>query len=228
MRRHRSIALVSAVVCIVAASCGRALPDFPANGFLELSSLDCSSVTVLATTRSVDSGLSIEILSSEGTTVKSFPAGSESASSKIELAPGDYSLKAFSTSYGLTPAEGDKGEPSYFIAQEFSVSPARTTYLTVSVPMVNFGVRLSLPEGFADIFDSYAFTVSFGGRTVSLRDGETAYFDLPSDSSVPEYEISVVNNESESFSKVLVHNAGVRAGTVYVVEYSLTAQTLSL
>ncbi len=215
-------------VCAFLASCQKSFEGFSRKGYLELSSVEAIPFVENLVTRAVDADLSLEILSSSGESIKLFPAGSSEASGKIELDPGEYSLKAFSSSFGVSVGEGDKGEAIYYAMQPFSVSEAKTTYLTLKVPMINFGVSLDLPEGFSDVFGSYEFSVSCAGRSVSLMDGETAYFDLPSDNQLPEYILKAVNKDGESFSASLVHNGTPEAGTVYKVTYSLPAESLSL
>lgn len=217
------------VLAVFLASCQKEVTLPVDGGFLELSSVGIlSSGEVALPTRAVDADLAIEILTSGGVIVKSFPAGSASVSGKIELEAGAYSLKAFSASYGASVGSGEKGSPVYYSEQAFSVAAAKTTYLTVHVPMVNFGVTLSLPEDFSASFSGYEFSVSLAGRSVVLLDGETAYFNLPSGVAALDYSLTAVNVAGESFTQSLSYDGSLTAGTVYKVTYSQATKALSL
>lgn len=150
-------------------------------GYLSLTSIEVQSEDVTQIgTRAVDADLAIQILSEdEQTTVQSFDAGAAEASAKIELDPGTYYLVANSTNYGTILTNEDAGTPVYYLKQAFTIESEKVNYLEATVPMTNFGVKLTLPDAFDSQFSSYTFTVSLGDRTVTLQNGGTAYFDVP-------------------------------------------------
>ena len=92
--------------------------------------------------------------------------------------------------------------------------------------MTNIGVRLALPEGFSNWFNTYSFNVSAGNRSVSITNGETVYFNTGQDIS---YTLSAQNNDSEqkTDSKTITKDQ-IAAGTIYVITYNYATQSLQL
>ena len=119
-------------------------------GYLSLASLAVSNVGIVSVnTRAVNAELAVEIEKEDGTSVVSYEAGTAEASAKIELEAGKYVLKAHTSNYGQTWDESAKGEPVFYKEQPFTIVAEKVNYLTVSVPMINIGLRLVLPECFS-------------------------------------------------------------------------------
>ena len=198
-------------------------------GTLSLSSVEVTGTEVIpVSTRAVNPVLAIEIAKADGTPVVKYAAGASEASQKIELEAGDYLLKAYSANYGATWENAEKGEPVYYKEQSFSIEAERVRYLTVAVPMVNMGVTFALPEGFGTWFKSYTFSAQIGERSVALQNGETAYFDLPSDgNNILNYSLTVVNTDDESQNKNSAY-PGITTGSLYEITYLLATQSLEV
>lgn len=158
----------------------------------------------------------------------------EDMQDKIELAAADdYMLKVYSPNYGAEKnwTNDEKGEPVYYKEESFSVKQGETTGLKVQVPMITFAVSVNLSDVLGDWLQEYSFTVTSAERTVSLKDGETAYF-AHSDGVSFSYELSVTNSDAEV--NVLKGEWGVHEGetvnlnTVYTVVYDWNTRSLSL
>ncbi len=189
-------------------------------GYLSLSSIELQAETInQISTRAVSPDLAIEILKPDGAQVFKFDAGAAEASGKIELDAGTYKLKAYSPNYGTTPGNNEQGTPIYYKEVDFSIEPEKVNYLAVQVPMINFGVKLVLPDSFNTLFGSHTFTVQLGSRSVVLQEGETAYFDLTQESSGPlHYTLTATNNDNETQSKTDSYSE-LSAGIVYEITY---------
>lgn len=156
---------------------------------------------------------------------------------KIKLEVGaDYLLKVYSPNY-LTDVEWtnkEKGEPVYYWEQSFEVKAEETTALNVEVPMVNYGVQLSLPEGFTEIFPRYTFSVRAGDRIVGLQNGEIVYFPHDAKKHVT-YSLQTTNVDQESNEATGSYGdesgeSGkmIVSGTVYVITYSMEYNALKV
>ena len=199
-------------------------------GYLSIASIEVSGTDIVPVkSRAVDSDLAIEIEKADGTAVASYDAGAAEASAKIELDAGDYVLKAHTANYGQTWDTTAKGEAIYYAEQPFTIVAEKVKYLTLSVPMTNVGVHLTLPDGFNQWLKSYSLVATIGDRSVTLQDGETAYYPLP-DSTDPielTYTLSATNTDDESMTQSGSYS-GVTAGTVYEITYSLASRSLVL
>ena len=203
--------------------------ELPSNnniGYLSLENISIQSANVeTITTRAVDTDLYVEI-SGNGSTTTYEP---ENTPSKIELKADNYTLKAYNAAYKAkdTLSSAHKGEAIYYIdSQSFTIEEGKVNYLSVEVPMTNIGVRLALPEGFSNWFNTYSFNVSAGNRSVSITNGETVYFNTGQDIS---YTLSAQNNDSEqkTDSKTITKDQ-IAAGTIYVITYNYATQSLQL
>lgn len=203
--------------------------ELPSNnnvGYLSLENISIQSANVeTITTRAVDSDLYVEI-SGNGSTTTYNPGKTPS---KIELLKGEYTLKAYNAAYNEQSSWGNdnKGEAAFYIDnQSFTIEEGKVNYLSVEVPMTNIGVRLALPEGFSNWFNTYSFNVSAGNRSVSITNGETVYFNTGQDIS---YTLSAQNNDSEqkTDSKTITKDQ-IAAGTIYVITYNYATQSLQL
>ena len=145
----------------------------------------------------------------------------DSIPDKIELGTGRYALKIYNDTTLLDEI------PVFYKDTIFDIEAGKVNYLSVEVPMINIGVRLALPEGFSDWFKTYSFNVSDdGNRSVSIANGETAYFTIDQDIS---YTLSVTNNDDEQMtdSKAITKDQ-IAAGTIYVITYDYATKALRL
>lgn len=199
------------------------LPSMGETGFLSLENMTVEVAnTESISTRAVDNDLYVEISSQDVTpevTLKYNPG--DNIPSKIELGAGRYALKIYNDTTLL-----DK-TPVFYKDTIFDIEAGKVNYLSVEVPMINIGVRLALPEGFSDWFKTYSFNVSDdGNRSVSIANGETAYFTIDQDIS---YTLSATNtdNEQKTDSKTIKKDQ-IAAGTIYVITYDYATKALRL
>ena len=176
-------------------------------------------------TRAVDEDLYVKI--------NDVTYGPGKTPSRIDLEAGNYTLEAYNEAYNKYQdwTGEDKGSAVYYLRQSVEIEAGKVNYLRAEVPMINFGIRLKLPEGFNTAFPTNSFSVTVGSRTVSLNDGETAYF-LHSESVSVSYTLSVTNTETEENDKTGSNNewenATIQPGTVYVITYDYATKSLSL
>lgn len=200
------------------------LPSVGETGFLSLENMTVEVVnTESISTRAVDDDdLYVEISSQDVTPEVTLKYNPDSIPSKIELGAGRYTLKIYNDTTLL-----DK-TPVYYKDTIFEIEAGKVNYLSVEVPMINIGVRLALPEGFSNWFKTYTFNVSDGdgNRSVSIANGETAYFSIDQNIS---YTLSVTNNDGEqkTDSKAITKDQ-IAAGTIYVITYDYATKALRL
>lgn len=203
------------------------LPSVGETGFLSLENMTVEVAnTESISTRAVDNDLYVEISSQDVTpevTLKYNPG--DNIPSKIELEPGNYTLKAYNAAFNEQSI--DKGAAIYYIDNKsFTIEAGKVNYLSVEVPMTNIGVRLALPEGFSNWFKTFSFTIRDGNRSVSIANGETAYFSIDQEIS---YTLSATNtdNEQKTDSKTIKKDQ-IAAGTIYVITYDYATKALRL
>ena len=185
----------------------------------------------VVTTRAVDEDLYVEISSDEVN--HSYNPGA--TPSKIDLPAGTYTLKAYNAAFENYQSWGneDKGEAVYSLTTTFEVEAGKVNYFKAEVPMINFGVRLELPEGFDTAFPKNSFSVTVGNRTVSLNDGETAYFPHSESVSVS-YTLSVTNTDDDPLSQKgssaswPAEKKPLEAGKIYVITCDYATKSLNL
>lgn len=199
------------------------LPSVGETGFLSLENMTVEVAnTESISTRAGDNDLYVEISNQDMTpevTLKYNPG--DSIPDKIELGTGRYALKIYNDTTLLDEI------PVFYKDTIFDIEAGKVNYLSVEVPMINIGVRLALPEGFSDWFKTYSFNVSDdGNRSVSIANGETAYFTIDQDIS---YTLSVTNNDDEQMtdSKAITKDQ-IAAGTIYVITYDYATKALRL
>ncbi len=199
------------------------LPSVGDTGFLSLENMTVEVAnTESISTRAGDNDLYVEISNQDMTpevTLKYNPG--DSIPDKIELGTGRYALKIYNDTTLLDEI------PVFYKDTIFDIEAGKVNYLSVEVPMINIGVRLALPEGFSDWFKTYSFNVSDdGNRSVSIANGETAYFTIDQDIS---YTLSVTNNDDEQMtdSKAITKDQ-IAAGTIYVITYDYATKALRL
>lgn len=200
------------------------LPSVGETGFLSLENMTVEVAnTEFISTRAVDDDdLYVEISSQDVTPEVTLKYNPDSIPSKIELGAGRYALKIYNDTTLLDET------PVYYKDTIFEIEAGKVNYLSVEVPMINIGVRLALPEGFSNWFKTYTFNVSDGdgNRSVSIANGETAYFSIDQNIS---YTLSVTNNDGEqkTDSKAITKDQ-IAAGTIYVITYDYATKALRL
>ena len=207
------------------------LPSVGETGFLSLENMTVEVAnTESISTRAVDDDdLYVEISSQDVTpevTLKYNPG--DIIPDKIELGTGRYALKIYNDTTLL-----DK-TPVYYKDTIFEIEAGKVNYLSVKVPMINWGVQLDLPQNFADWFDeeNYTFTVKVGKagevKTVELKNEEIAYFPHSSDVTLS-YQLDATNNDGESFnSGDIIYDEALSPGTIYVITYDYATKALRL
>lgn len=101
--------------------------------------------------RAVDADLYVEITDTKATTT--YNPGAVPA--KIELTTGTCTVKAYNAAYKDNTTNAAK----YYAETTFEIKEGKVEYLSLEVPMVNYGVTLSLPDNFSDWFSDYTFSV---------------------------------------------------------------------
>lgn len=199
-------------------------------GYLSVEGIKLQSQVVTeVTSRAVDESLRVDLYKG-GQLVR--PLTPEEMQNKIGLDPAtDYMLKVYSANYveESTWDNETKGEPVYYKEVSFEVIAGATTPLKVQVPMITFAVCLDMPAVTGDLLKRYTFTVTSGGRSVTLQNGETAYFPY-SDSF--NYQLSITNLDGEVKEQPgswgTEDGETVAQNTVYTVTYNWATQSLAV
>lgn len=199
-------------------------------GYLSVEGIELQSQVVTeVASRAVDESMKVDLYKG-GQLVSTLTP--EKMQNKIELKPAtDYMLKVYSANYGeeSTWDNETKGEPVYYKEVPFEVIAGATTPLKVQVPMITFAVCLDMPAVTGDLLKRYTFTVTSGGRSVTLQNGETAYFPY-SDSF--NYQLSITNLDGEVKEQPgswgTEDGETVAQNTVYTVTYNWATQSLAV
>ncbi len=203
------------------------LPDV-GTGYLAIAdlSVEAPQVNVVSSrAEAAEEPLTIEIV--KGESIQTFTESN--LPSKIELEVGDYVLKAYNSQYGKEDETG-LGAPVYYKEESFTIETNKTTSVEVSVPMINFGVKLDLPDNFNTLFPTSTFTVSGNERQVELKDGETAYFSYKKGVTF-DYVLSATNKDQEQRTmegSYGTEGESVASGTIYTVTYELGTRSFSI
>lgn len=203
------------------------LPSTDGVGYLSLENITVQAANIEnIVTRAVDKDLYVKI--DDGAP---YPPGADLTEIAIEA--GTHTIEAYNAAYTefLGWTNEDLGSSVYYCKEDFEIEADGVKYVNMEVPMTNFGVRLSLPEDFSSYFNSLNdFSVTVGNRTVSLKDGETAYFPYSAGVSV-NYTLSVTNKDNEpheSKGNSSTWGTTLESGTVYVITYDYATRTLVL
>ena len=219
--------LYIATLCLLLAACQQEeLPqDAQALGYLSLSAVEVEAGDVqLISTRAEDTEDLIIALTPEGGTAKEYEYAET-----ISCPPGSYTLEIYNQAY---KDEADAAQYYYKRTESVVITEGETNddVEPISVPMINFGVQLKLPEGFDEWFPTYTFTVN--GK--ELQEGETAYFDYSSDVKI-EYTLTATNTDDEPPFSKKGSNADdcwegktIAAGTIYVITYDWETRSLEV
>ena len=200
-------------------------------GYLSVEGIELQSQVVTeVVSRAVDESLTVDLYKG-GQLVRTLTP--EAMQNKIELDPAtDYMLKVYSANYGneFTWGNDTKGEPVYYIEVPFEVTEGATIPLKVQVPMITFAVCLDMSAVTGNWLQVYSFTVTYGSRSVTLQNGETAYFSYAEETSFS-YQLSITNSDNESQvqsgSWGTEENETVSQNTVYTVTYNWATQSLA-
>ena len=144
---------------------------------------------------------------------------------KVKLEKGNYTLKIYQIDNNIGPRYNE-------YEKEFAIEEGKTTNLgRVKMMMQNFGIALTLPDGFSDWFKSYTFTATVGEASKALKSGEIAYFDFPDGLRDFSYELKATNQDGEektSEGNYLKDNTGrpvLAANTIYFINYNMATKS---
>lgn len=200
-----------------------------AEGYLSFTGIEIQNqVLTEVKSRTLEESLTVDLYQG-GTKIRTLTAEELENTIKLEAST-DYSLKVYSENYGSDAewTNEEKGEPIYYKEQPFEVKEGEITPVKVQVPMVNFAVKLSMPESQNWISD-YIFTVTSGERKVTLQNGETAYFPYRESSSF-NYTLQLTNTDNEKFTLSgeygVDENEPLAFNTCYVVTYLMSTRSL--
>ena len=189
-------------------------------------------------TRSVADGLAVAILqdgqvytNSKGERCQ-FNAGS--VPDKIVLDPGTFTVRAYSPNQDSWKTKNSgKGEGCYFAETTVVMEYDAVTRLKLDVPLTNYAVGLQLPDMFDILFNpdsnpfpaSYTFTLQSGGRTVTIKEGERAYFDVADGGF--SYALQATNNDNKTSQHSAINYTDVSAGKLFTVKYNYSTDANS-
>ena len=144
---------------------------------------------------------------------------------KVKLEKGNYTLKIYQVDNNIGPRYNE-------YEKEFAIEEGKTTNLgSVEMEMQNFGIALTLPDGFSDWFKSYTFTAKVGEASKTLKSGEIAYFDFADGLRDFSYELKATNQDGEekiSIGNYLKDNTGqsvLAANTIYFINYNMATKS---
>lgn len=180
--------------------------------------------TVVTTRNTIDGDLAVEILASDGNVYRGYQyAAGAALPDHFSLIPADYTLHAYSENADTWTSDNDgRGSAVYEVYQVFSVAEDWVTYLDVSVPMTNYGVTYTVPEGFSTWFPTCEFTVSGDGRTCPLTSDQAAYFD-PSNTAGFTFTLHLQNSNGETYDIEAVTYENPQPGLLYNVNYTFAS-----
>lgn len=167
-------------------------------------------------TRAVDDDLAVSIYRQDGTLFVQYPVGT--VPKKIVLEPGSFKVVAYTENQETWQSANEgKGEACYYAEASVQMEFDKTVYLTLNVPMTNYAVGLQLPDLWDLLFSAYTFRLKSGDRTVVIRQGERAYFDLADGGF--SYALSATNTDGRTSSHSYINYTEVEAGKLYTLSY---------
>lgn len=177
--------------------------------------------------RAVDADLYVEITDSTKTTT--YNPGT--LPGKVELHVGKYSMKAYNAAYKDNTTNAAK----YYAETKVEIEEGKVEYLSLEVPMVNYGVTLSLPDNFSVWFSDYTFSI--GKKTATetsvLKEGEVIYFDYQK-GDVLSYSLKVTSEEETDGTFMQTGSYGsdegkaIEAGKIYQITYNWATKSLEM
>ena len=177
--------------------------------------------------RAVDADLYVEITDSTKTTT--YNPGT--LPGKVELHVGKCTMKAYNAAY----KDNTPNAAKYYAETTVEIKEGKVEYLSLEVPMVNYGVTLSLPDNFSDWFSDYTFSI--GKKTATetsvLKEGEVIYFDYQK-GDVLSYSLKVTSKEEANGTFMQTGSYGdaegkaIEAGKIYRITYNWATKSLEM
>lgn len=144
---------------------------------------------------------------------------------KVKLEKGNYTLKIYKVDNNIGPKYNE-------YEKDFEIKEGKTTNLgLVEMEMQNFGIALTLPDGFSDWFKSYTFTATVGEASKTLNSGEIAYFDFPDGLRDFSYKLKATNQDGEektsegNYLKDNTDRPVLAANTIYFINYNMATKS---
>lgn len=228
MKQTIYIQILSLLVLLVTACSQEELPVNDGNsGYLSLS-VEVSGVKVnIVNTKAFelpDVEFKIDILQN-GAVYNNHSYKLTTLPAKVKLEKGNYILKIYKVDNNIGPKYNE-------YEKDFEIKEGKTTNLgLVEMKMQNFGIALTLPDGFSDWFKSYTFTATVGEASKTLKSGEIAYFDFADGLRDFSYELKATNQDGEektSKGNYLKDNTGqpvLAANTIYFINYNMATKS---
>lgn len=228
MKQTIYIQILSLLMLLVTACSQEELPVNDGNsGYLSLS-VEVSDVKVnIVNTKAFDLPdveFKIDILQN-GAVYNNHSYKLTTLPAKVKLEKGNYTLKIYKVDNNIGPKYNE-------YEKKFAIEEGKTTNLEpVEMKMQNFGIALTLPDGFSDWFKSYTFTATVGEASKTLKSGEIAYFDFPDGLRDFSYELKATNQDGEektSEGNYLKDNTGqpvLAANTIYFINYNMATKS---
>jgi len=229
--------LIYLILCIIGlASCQQeTIAPTTGKAVLELDLLRAGRPVV--STRSVDDGLEVKIYKQNdaGEFVEyNYEKHLDGTKTDyvIVLEPGTFKVTAYSPNQDSWKTENDgKGAGCYYAETTVEMEYDAVTRLTLDVPMTNYAVGLELPELFDVLFNpdstpfpnSYTFTLKSGDRTVTIKEGEKAYFDVADGGF--SYALKATNNDDKTSQHSAIEYTDIAAGKLFTVKYNYSTDS---
>ncbi|WP_462337425.1 DUF4493 domain-containing protein [Phocaeicola barnesiae] len=177
--------------------------------------------------RAVDADLYVEITDSTKTTT--YNPGT--LPGKVELHVGKCTMKAYNAAY----KDNTPNAAKYYAETTVEIKEGKVEYLSLEVPMVNYGVTLSLPDNFSYWFSDYTFSIgkSAATETFSLKEDEVIYFDYQK-GDVLSYSLKVTSKEETDGTFTQTGSYGsdegkaIESGKIYQIIYNWETKALEM
>lgn len=197
-------------------------------GYLTVEDLTLQQAELISVgSRAADADLYVEITDTNATTT--YNPGAVPA--KIELTTGTCTVKAYNAAYKDNTTNAAK----YYAETKVEIEEGKVEYLSLEVPMVNYGVTLSLPDNFSVWFSDYTFSI--GKKTATetsvLKEGEVIYFDYQK-GDVLSYSLKVTSKEEtdgtfmQSGSYGDAEGKAIEPGKIYQITYNWATKSLEM
>lgn len=175
--------------------------------------------------RAVDADLYVELTDTKATTT--YNPGAVPA--KIELTTGTCTVKAYNAAYKDNTTNAAK----YYAETTVEIKEGKVEYLSLEVPMVNYGVTLSLPDNFSGWFSDYTFSIGKSAATETLKEDEVIYFDYQQ-GDVLSYSLKVTSKEEADVTFTQTGSYGsdegkaIESGKIYQIIYNWETKALEM
>lgn len=195
-------------------------------GYLTVEDLTLQQAELISVgSRAADADLYVEITDTKATTT--YNPGAVPA--KIELAAGTCTVKAYNAAYKDNTTNAAK----YYTETTVEIKEGKVEYLSLEVPMVNYGVTLSLPDNFSDWFSDYTFSIGKSTATETLKEDEVIYFDYQQ-GDILSYSLSATSKEEADGKFTQTGSYGsdegkaIEAGKIYRITYNWATESLEV